>query len=129
MRIALFGLYRSGSSVLAAALENLGVDMGAPFFANHYECLEVAEMLRQWWKEPEIVEQVSKSKRIAALSNWANSHEKQGAKLIGLKHPLLAANPNDIEESWGVNTQFIWADRQIRVMPGPTSEAEQFSRL
>lgn len=41
MRIAVLGLYNSGSTCVAGILDRLGVDMGAPFWAsetdNYYE--------------------------------------------------------------------------------------------
>src|SRR6266576_4665725 len=35
-RIAVLGLYRSGSTVVAGVLHHLGVDMGPPFYGGYY---------------------------------------------------------------------------------------------
>ena len=59
-RVAVVGLYRSGSSFWAGALHHLGVDMGAPFWENdvenhpdnHYEPWDLSIDLRRMWNEP-----------------------------------------------------------------------------
>ena len=59
VRIAILGLFNSGSTALAGVLHQLGVNMGGPpFFKEFYESAEIARNLRRWWSEPELVETV-----------------------------------------------------------------------
>ena len=53
--VAVVGTYRSGSSMIAAMLHELGVDMGAPFWGNYYEPQDLAQSLRRWWTEPQLI--------------------------------------------------------------------------
>ena len=63
-RIAVLGLYNSGSTVIAGMLHRLGVNMGQPFWqtsadgaaCNHYEPYDLSWHLRRWWDEPRAVE-------------------------------------------------------------------------
>jgi len=89
-RIAVLGLYRSGSTAVAGALHHLGVDMGAPFFGGYYESEWLSKQLRQWWDEPRLVEKVAQAKRIRVLADWVQAREQAGAKWVGMKHPLLS---------------------------------------
>ena len=112
MRIAILGLYRSGSSVTAEILYNLGVNMGAPFFREYYESSRLADKLRIWWREPLLEESVAKEERIKYLKTWLIEEESKGIKWIGAKHPLLAACPSDLIDAWG-EVKFIWAYRDL----------------
>jgi len=53
-RVAVLGLYRSGSSAAAGVLHHLGVEMGAPYFEDHFESAQLAKRLRRWWHEPDL---------------------------------------------------------------------------
>jgi len=112
-RIAVLGLYRSGSTALAGALHHLGVDMGAPFFEDYYEPAELALQLRQWWNEPELVKMTRAGKRVAALTRWIKKREKAGSGWVGAKHPLLSLCGPDLLQAWGKETRFIWSHRPL----------------
>jgi hypothetical protein len=120
-RIAVLGLYNSGSTALAGALHRLGVHMGAPFWHhsddnskhNFYEPWDLACMLRYWWSEPAIRETTDRAIRISCLANWIRlrQHFHQGA--AGAKHPLLSLCGEDLVTAWGADTIFLWAWRPL----------------
>lgn len=51
-RIAVLGLYRSGSTMLAGTIARLGVYMGKEFYMDFYEPEWLSRQLRSWWNEP-----------------------------------------------------------------------------
>ena len=67
IRIAVLGVYRSGSTAVAGALHHLGVDMGPPFFEGFYESAGLSKQLRRWWDEPRLVEKVGQAKRVTRV--------------------------------------------------------------
>src|SRR5579859_5648840 len=97
-RIAVLGLYNSGSTVLAGVLHRMGVDMGGPFWAtseeghpqNFYEPTDLSDRLRMWWAEPFAVELANPSERVEALRSWIQQREAARAGWVGAKHPLLS---------------------------------------
>ena len=75
-RIAVLGVYRSGSTAVAGALHHLGVDMGPPFFEGFYESAGLSKQLRRWWDEPRLVEKVGQAQaraRAGAMDQGAGS--------------------------------------------------------
>jgi hypothetical protein len=112
-RIAVLGLYRSGSTVVAGVLQHLGVDMGAPFFCEYYESEWLSKQLRVWWDEPHLREKVGQPKRVQVLAKWIHQREKAGAKWVGMKHPLLSLCGDDLLQAWGPDTKFIRCCRPL----------------
>jgi len=112
-RVAVLGLYRSGSSAVAGVLDHLGVNMGPPFFHNLYESAWLSQQLRLWWNEPEISEKTSAPKRIQILKRWIKNQERTGSKWVGMKHPLLSLCGPDLLKAWGPSVRFIWAWRPL----------------
>ena len=110
-RIAVLGLYRSGSSALAGALHRLGVHMGERFSFSYYEEARLSALLRRWWNEPTIEERVPRPERVCALRDWVADREQMGADAIGAKHPLLVLSARDVLEAWGPSTRLVWAHR------------------
>jgi Sulfotransferase family len=115
-RIAVLGLYRSGSTVVAGVLQHLGVDMGAPFYDRYYESDWLSKQLRQWWDEPHsphLREKVAQPKRVRMLAEWIQKREQAGAKWVGMKHPLLSLCGEDLMKAWGEKTKFIRCCRPL----------------
>lgn len=110
-RVAVVGLYRSGSTAVAGALHRLGVDMGAPFFDEYYESAELADLLRRWWNEPKMRETVPRPERVVELGRWICGREADGRQWVGAKHPLLSLCGDDLVEAWGEDTRFVWCQR------------------
>lgn len=108
-RVAVIGLYNSGSSAVAGMLHRLGVSMGPPFWNNsreldsdnHYESHDLAWHLRQWWDEPKLVESVPQVRRRAYLRKWIELQETLAEGPVGAKHPLLAMCLEDLDSAWG----------------------------
>lgn len=116
MRIAVVGLYNSGSTAIAEMLHLLGVYMGGPPFwhpqDSHFEPYELSFHLRRWWDEPHIVETVSRDERVAYLGKWIELQECSSS-IVGAKHPLLSLCGPDLREAWGDETLFIWSYRSL----------------
>lgn len=112
-RIAVLGVYRSGSTAVAGALHRLGVDMGPPFFEGFYESAGLSKQLRKWWDEPHLREKVSQAKRIRVLAQWIREREQGGARWMGMKHPLLSLCGEDLVQAWGPETRFIRCCRPL----------------
>ena len=122
-RIAVLGLYSSGSTAIAGVLHRLGVNMGPPFWCNsndesnynYYEPYGLSKKLRKWWKEPYIKEKTGPSKRIRYFSQWIQEQERASAgRATGAKHPLLSLCGDDLLQAWGQGTKFIWAHRPLQ---------------
>jgi len=123
-KIAVIGLYRSGSSAIAGALHHLGVDMGGPFKEPYYEPDDLSGQLRVWWAEQKLdepsgyatllQETVKRPERVAQLARWLRVRKQGGALVIGVKHPLLCLTGNDLRTAWGADTRFIWAYRPLK---------------
>jgi tetratricopeptide (TPR) repeat protein len=112
-RVAVLGLYSSGSTAAAAMLHHLGVRLGKRFFGNYYEPQWLAAQLRAWWREPELVESSSRQQRVQALAAWITELGRDGAPYIGAKHPLLTLCGPELLEAWGTGTRFVWAWRPL----------------
>ena len=112
-RIAVLGVYRSGSTAVAGALHHLGVDMGAPYFEGFYESAGLSKQLRKWFDEPRLVEKVGSAKRVRVLADWIREREAGGARWVGMKHPLLSLCGEDIVQAWGPETKFIRCCRPL----------------
>jgi len=112
-RVAVLGLWRSGSTAVAGALHHLGVEMGSPFFQNYYESLWLSLKLRAWWNEPEITEKTHASKRVRTLKRWIQKQESKGSKCTGVKHPLLSLCGPDLLRAWGPSVRFVWTCRPL----------------
>lgn len=117
MRVAVVGLFRSGSSYWAKVLHRLGVNMGDHFWENdnpddlknHYEALRLAEVLRRLWDEPSFAHPRPRDERVSALRAWIDG--RHGFTHYGAKHPLLSLDIDAILEAWGQDTAIIWCDR------------------
>jgi hypothetical protein len=120
-KIAILGLYNSGSTALAGALHRLGVHMGAPFWFssdecaknNFYEPWDLACQLRTWWNEPDIRENTDRQIRIACLANWVRLRQCFHQRAVGAKHPLLCLCGDDLVAGWGEDTLFLRVCRPL----------------
>jgi hypothetical protein len=112
-RVAVLGLYRSGSSAAAGVLHHLGVEMGAPYFEDHFESVQLAKRLRRWWHEPDLQELFPYAERVRKLRDWISFAEAGGAAHVGAKHPLLSLCGDDLVEAWGPGVRFIWTWRPL----------------
>jgi len=120
-KIAILGLYNSGSTALAGALHRLGVHMGAPFWCssderakdNFYEPWDLAFQLRFWWNEPDIRENTDRQIRIACLSTWVRLRQCYYQSAVGAKHPLLCLCGDDLVTAWGADSIFLRACRPL----------------
>jgi hypothetical protein len=112
-RIAVLGLYRSGSSAAAGVLHHLGVEMGAPYWMDNYESARLARRLRRWWHEPELEERFPPAERVRKLRDWISFLEAGRATHVGAKHPLLSLCGDDLAEAWGPAVRFIWTWRPL----------------
>ena len=118
-RIAILGLYNSGSTALAGMLFRMGVNMGPPYWAdsrpdsasNFYESYDLSWHLRNWWTEPDLVERVAAARRIRFLQLWVQLQESVGFRVVGAKHPLLSLCVSDLVVAWGAAARFIWSYR------------------
>ncbi len=116
-RVAVVGLYRSGSSFWAGALHHLGVDMGAPFWENdvenhpdnHYEPWDLSIDLRRMWNEPLGECTWSSEDRQSILQNWSRSRRA----VHGAKHPLFCLMVDDLLAAWGEETVIVWSFRPL----------------
>jgi hypothetical protein len=113
MRIAVLGLYNSGSSALAGMLHRLGVNMAPPFFEDFYEPYELAWHLRNWWDEPRLTECAPPAHRVSFLRQWVELQERGGHRAVGAKHPLLSLCGPDLVAAWGEEVRFIWSYRSL----------------
>jgi FkbM family methyltransferase len=112
-RVAVLGLYSSGSTATATVLHRLGVKLGHRFFADYYEPLWLSEQLRKWWHEPDLKEVVPREHRVRIFSNWMKELQRDGHFCVGAKHPLLTLCGPDLIEAWGPETKFIWTSRPL----------------
>jgi hypothetical protein len=120
-RIAVLGLYNSGSTAVAGMLHRLGVNMGPPYYTtcdpddeyNFYEPYDLSWHLRHWWSEPELREQTTAAQRIEFLKRWVHLQECLGHSIVGAKHPLLSLCSTDLLTAWGTDTKFIWCWRPL----------------
>ncbi len=110
-KVAVLGTFRSGSSMVAAMLDRLGVDMGAPYHGDYYEPADLAVSLRRWWNEPELTAQETTSNRVFLLREWLESRGNR--PLVGAKHPLLSLSARDLVRAWGSDTKFVWCNRRL----------------
>lgn len=123
MNFIIIGTYRSGSSLLAEMLHGLGLDLGAPFHGDFYEPEDLAEELRRWWREPELVESMPANERRRYLCDWMAGRRSVAGKslasmssrsaIVGAKHPLLTLSAVDVMQSWGQDTLVVWTDRLV----------------
>lgn len=116
--VAIIGCYRSGSSLIAEILSEMGVDMGAPFHLNYFEPADLSAMLRYWWAEPALVENVSVETRLSELSKWmsdrpSRNRSQTGCQFFGAKHPLLTLSAAEIVDAWDGDMRIIWSYRQL----------------
>jgi len=113
MRIAVLGLYNSGSSVLAGMLHRLGVHMAPPFWGDFYEPYELSWHLRNWWNEPHLCESTAPEHRVCFLRHWIELQESTAEGYVGAKHPLLSLCGPDLLAAWGADVRFIWSYRSL----------------
>jgi hypothetical protein len=112
-RIAIFGLYNSGSSVVASMVHRLGVFMGFDLHDQYFEPKGLSQCLREWWNEPFLVERRSSFYRVQKLQKWIQQNESLCDLPCGAKHPLLALCCEDIVKAWGSDLKVIWCSRAI----------------
>jgi hypothetical protein len=115
-RIAVLGLYNSGSSCLAGCLHHLGVDMGAPYWGSCFEPYDLAAVLRRVWNEPQGRSDLDPANRVQLLRHWMLGREAAASTstlAVGAKHPLLALAPDDIGQAWGPDVKYLWAHRDL----------------
>jgi hypothetical protein len=112
-RIAVLGLFRSGSTAVAGVLHHLGVDMGAPFYGLYYESDWLSERLREWGGNPRLRADTMRPERVRILKEWVQKREQAGALWVGMKHPLLSLFGDDLVQAWGEETKFIRCCRPL----------------
>jgi hypothetical protein len=112
MRVAIIGLFNSGSSILSCILEQLGFEIGRPLWGTYFESRSLRAQLVDWWHEPELIEEVAREHRVPFLKWWVEHHESKNP-LVCAKHPLLCLSAFDIEEAWGPNYKVIRAARPL----------------
>jgi hypothetical protein len=120
-RIAILGLYNSGSTALAGMLHRLGVNMGSPFWRvsdensneNFYEPYDISRQMRRWYKEPHLIDRGSPAERIAFFRDWITLQESKSAQPVGVKHPLLSLCASELLNGWGTETCFLWSWRNL----------------
>jgi hypothetical protein len=112
-RIAIVGLYNSGSTVVADVLSALGVHFGRTSWANEDESM--ATFLAKAWDEPWGNPKIfSHEQRVQRLHDWMVEQEAStSSMLVGLKHPLLSLSGPDLLSAWGNDTTFVWAHRPL----------------
>ena len=72
-RVAVLGTYRSGTSAVAGGLHFLGVDMGQPYYGDHFESIDLCQALQRWWCEPKFVRSMSSESQVLYLRSWIES--------------------------------------------------------
>lgn len=120
MRVAVVGIYRSGSSFWAGCLHHLGVDMGGPFWENdienhpdnHYEPWDLSIDLRAAWNEPQCDPVWESERRVRTLREWIVNRETTHA-VCGAKHPLFCVALPDVLAAWGDDTVIVHAYRPL----------------
>ncbi len=120
-RVAVMGLYNSGSTALAGMLSRMGVTLGPPFWRNSeeghpenfYESRHLSGTLRSWWGEPLATPMVPEHTRIGYLLAWAHFYEGRHPGPIGAKHPLLSLCGPDLLTAWGSAARFIRCGRPL----------------
>lgn len=120
-RLAVVGLYNSGSTTVAGMLHRLGVNMGPPFWKtsgedaeeNYYEPYDLAWHLRHWWDEPRMAERTPAALRIGILRQWVRLQECISGSPVGAKHPLLSLCCNDLMTAWSTALRLIWVWRPL----------------
>lgn len=120
-RIAVLGLYNSGSTVTAGMLHRLGVNMGPPFWLNSddddeenfYEPYDMTWHLQRWWDEPRVVEKIPAATRICFFEQWAATQDCLGPGPMGAKHPLLSLCGPDLISAWGSGLRLVWSWRPL----------------
>lgn len=106
-KIAVIGLFNSGSTMIAGVLHRLGVNMGAPFWGAFYEPRDLRNALVHWWNEPRIRETVPQNFRVESLQAWLRSHTVNADVPTGAKHPLLCMCCDDLVQAWGEKTSVV----------------------
>ena len=112
MRVAVIGLFNSGSSVLASILERLGFELGRPLWEPHFESRSLRAQLVDWWREPALVEDVAREHRLPFLRWWVEQQEARNP-LVCAKHPLLCLSAADLDAAWGPDYRAIRAARPL----------------
>ena len=120
-RIAIVGLYNSGSSILTKILMTLGVRTGRLKWHGsnkthvHFENLDMKPFLVQAWNQPYGVPSVyTRAQRVQRLRSWIEKEEvTAGGAPVCLKHPLLSLSLDDLLDAWGNETTFVWAHRSV----------------
>ncbi|MDP1712912.1 MAG: hypothetical protein Q8K86_10710 [Candidatus Nanopelagicaceae bacterium] len=112
-RIAILGLYSSGSTAIAGVVHHMGINLGEPLWC-HYESTWITNRLREWWHEPDLFSSTPFSVRVHLLTSWITEVERKNPNcIIGAKHPLLILSGLDIMKAWGEQTKFIWSFRPL----------------
>ncbi len=114
LRVAVLGLYSSGSTATAAVLHRLGIKLGRNVSAEyHYEPKWLSAELRRWWREPALEEAASRHDRVQTLAAWLADQQRWDNVPVGAKHPLLTLCGPDLVEAWGEETKFVWTWRPL----------------
>jgi hypothetical protein len=118
--VAILGLFRGGTSVVAGVLHRLGLEMG-PLLpggehnpTGFYEDVFLRARLRQMWGEPDFVRRPGSAHQVYALRVWRRSLIAQlpsapgmVPQMLAVKHPLLCLMGPQMIRSWGPATRFI----------------------
>jgi hypothetical protein len=118
--VAILGLFRGGTSVVAGVLHRLGLEMGPLLPGSEhnprgfYEDISLRARLRQMWDEPHFLRRPGSAHQVAALREWRRSliAQQPGApgmvpQMLAVKHPLLCLMGPQMIRSWGPATRFI----------------------
>ncbi|MBW2230165.1 MAG: sulfotransferase [Deltaproteobacteria bacterium] len=112
-RVAVLGLYSSGSTATAGVLHHLGARMGKEFWGDFYEPRWLSDQLRGWWSQSLAREVVPAPERIRVLRRWLLDMSADGCSFVAAKHPLLTLCGDDLLEAWGPETKFLWTHRPL----------------
>jgi hypothetical protein len=104
--IVVLGPFRGGTSCTAGLLHQLGVSMGAGWSTirgnpkGTFEARQLAKFCRAAYQEPQLVERMSRSRRVAGLRTWLADRVDAVPEPapIGAKHPSLCLMVPEILE-------------------------------
>lgn len=113
--VAVMGPFSSGTSAMAGALHQLGINMGRKFetpdrtnYRGHFEAADLARICRCLYEEPWLLETSTRAGRITLLRLWAANHaanSQNNHQLVGGKHPSFCLMGHELVEAW--NNPFV----------------------
>jgi hypothetical protein len=115
--IAVLGQFRSGTSVTAGVLHELGVCMGNSLYEipehRYFEARQLVDICRRCFSEPDLAPLIERDARVALLRDWAQMRRRTDAnRVFGGKHPLLCLLVPELVEAWG-DVLFVRTERPV----------------